>query len=187
MGNLTFGAWMMAPRLKMILGCAGVPRIPVLAWWDLVLPRFCCQTNSNLQKRSEVRKPKRFKKSIVQEVAWYFSAERPMVLIVTFAITEDRKAWQPRAKACQLRCLRLLASNATLLPEPATTYNTIYLRNKVILMICLYMPQNLVNFTNILMLLLPFTSIRTLDKLNQSLKPGSSTRKRGLRCKLLPI
>jgi len=26
MGNLTFGAWMMAPRLKMILGCAGVPQ-----------------------------------------------------------------------------------------------------------------------------------------------------------------
>ena len=26
-------------------------RMPVLTWWDLVLSRFCCQTNSNLKKK----------------------------------------------------------------------------------------------------------------------------------------
>lgn len=46
--------WRWSLAVPVFPSISTVTRIPVLAWWDLVLPRFCCQTNSNLQKRSEV-------------------------------------------------------------------------------------------------------------------------------------
>ena len=46
--------WRWSLAMPVFPSISTVTRIPILAWWDLVLLRFCCQTNSNLQKRSEV-------------------------------------------------------------------------------------------------------------------------------------